>query len=207
MRPVMAISEAKNNAELIAECARLEYLKEDWKILDPTWGRGRFWTEWQPKRRGAVIGSDLNPNLSPIGTSVDFTKMAHMDEVFDAVVLDPPYKLSGTSSNKGPASGDASYGISSYVPIAERHQLIYDGIDECMRVLKVGGILLIKCQDQVSSGRVHWQTRMFAGHAEEIGATLIDMLHLPSYRRQPKGTRQLHARRNYSTLLVLRKTS
>lgn len=203
MTHVMAISEAKNNAELIAECAQLGYLDRTWVTLDCTYGKGRFWTEWKPDHLNLVC-SDLNPSDRHV-SKVDFTCMPYADDAFDAVVFDPPYKLSGTSHNRGPASGDASYGVSSYVPIFERHSLIFDGLDECMRVLKSGGYLLVKCQDQVSSGRVHWQTRLFAGHAEALGATLVDMLHLPSYRRQPKGTRQLHARRNYSTLLILRK--
>ena len=55
------------------------------------------------------------------------------------------------------------------------------------------------------AARLHWQTIEFAGHAVELGSRLVDQLHLPSYRPQPAGRRQIHARRNYSTLLVLRK--
>lgn len=204
MTHVMAISEAKNNAGLIAECAQLGYLDRKWVTLDCTYGQGRFWTDWEPDPLNLVC-SDLNPS-SPYVEQHDFRSMPFSDDAFDAVVFDPPFKLSGTSHSTGPASGDSSYGISGYVPIQERHDLIFAGIDECMRVLKPGGFLLLKCQDQVSSGRVHWQTRIFAGHAEDAGASLVDMLHLPSYRRQPRGTRQLHARRNYSTLLILRKS-
>lgn len=202
MSTVMAISAAKNNAELIVECAQLGYLHRDWLILDPTYGKGRFWTELKPKH---LIGSDLKMELSLVGTSVDFTDLPWADEHFDAVVFDPPYKLSGTPTGEGPASGDKSYGITEYKSIEERHQLIFDGITECMRVLKPGGYLLIKCQDQVSSGRVQWQTRIFADHAEDLGAKLVDMLHLPGYRKQPKGRSQKHARRNYSTMLIVRK--
>ena len=87
----------------------------------------------------------------------------------------------------------------------DRMRLCIDGITECHRVLKPGGHLLVKCQDQVCSGHVRWQTIEFAGHAVELGSRLVDQLHLPSYRPQPAGRRQIHARRNYSTLLVLRK--
>lgn len=200
MNTVMAISEAKNNAQLIAECAQLGYLKKNWLTLDPTYGRGRFWTEWRPND---LVISDLDPKVT--APSDDFTALPQADGTYDAVVFDPPYKLSGTPTSKGPASGDASYGIVKYQTIDERHQLIYDGLDECLRVLKKGGMLLVKCQDQVSSGRVHWQTMLFTQHLAD-DTKLVDMLHLPGYRRQPMGRRQLHARRNYSTLLVLRKT-
>lgn len=40
----MAIGGWANNAELIADCARLGYLRSDWLTLDPTYGNGRFWT-------------------------------------------------------------------------------------------------------------------------------------------------------------------
>ena len=84
-------------------------------------------------------------------------------------------------------------------------QLIADGIDECVRVLEPNGVLLVKCQDQVCSGRVRWQTREFVGVAERAGCDLVDMFQLGGHRPQPPGRRQMHARRNYSTLLVLRK--
>ena len=64
-------------------------------------------------------------------------------------------------------------------------------------------MLLIKCQDQVVSGAVRWQTRIFADHAEAQGFQLVDALHVQGSRPQPDGRRQVHARRDYSTLLVL----
>lgn len=112
---------------------------------------------------------------------------------------------SGTPDSGGPANMDDSYGIRSPSSWQDRHALIRAGIDECARVLRPGGHLLIKCQDQVCSGRVRWQTREFADHAEGLGCTLVDALLLVGHRQQPPGRRQVHARRNYSTLLVCRK--
>lgn len=199
---VLAISTARNNAELVAQCAQLGYITGH--VLDPTYGYGKFWTVWQPE---TFTASDLNPDKSPYGngTPVDFTEMPWDEEVFDTVVLDPPYKLNGTSTGEGPSAADERYGVDTYMPIDDRHQLIYDGIDECLQVLKTGGYLLVKCQDQVASGRVHWQTVMFTAHAEFAGCRLVDMLHLVGGRKQPAGRRQVHARRNYSTMLVLKK--
>ena len=200
MKPVLAIAEAKNNAELIAQCAQLGYLQDDWLVFDATYGKGRFWTEWQPKR---LITNDLDQNTNA-QMHADFTDLPMPNDSMDAVVFDPPYKLSGTPSGEGPASGDESYGVKGkYVPVRERHNLMLDGADECARILKRGGYLLIKCQDQVSSGRVHWQTFMMWDHMSDL--ELVDMLHLRGYRKQPKGRRQLHARRNYSTLMIWEK--
>lgn len=199
---VMAISTARNNGELIEECVKLGYLTDDMVTLDPTYGLGRFWTRWRP---AALEASDLDPDKSPIGRSVDCTNLPWSDSEFDAVVFDPPYKLNGTSTATGAATCDADYGVSHYQSWQDRMQLCIDGINEAHRVLKPGGMLLVKCQDQVCSGKVRWQTIEFTNHAVGLGSRLVDQLHLPSYRPQPAGRRQIHARRNYSTLLVLRK--
>lgn len=197
---VFAISEAKNNAELIEECVELGYLHKDWVTLDPTWGDGRFWSNWMPD---TLIPLDLDRSKSPSGLSVDFRDIRWKPKGgYDAVVFDPPYKYSGT-----PALGkfDERYGIQKYERWQEREALILDGIAECVRVLARRGFLLIKCQDQVCSGKVRWQTKTFSSRAEDLGCRFVDHLLLPSYRPQPKGRSQKHARRNYSSLLVMQK--
>jgi DNA modification methylase len=150
------------------------------------------------------VASDLDVARSPVGYPVDFCAMPWLDGSFRHVVFDPPYKLNGTGGSHGP---DAAYGVANSVRWQDRMRLCRDGIVECLRVLDVGGVLLVKCQDQVCSGRVRWQTIEFSCHAEAHGARLVDMLHLVSYRAQPVGRRQVHARRNYSTMLVLEKVA
>lgn len=203
MSEILAFGSWKNNAELIASCFDLGYLKDEWLTLDPTYGEGRF---WKLRRPWNLIASDINPKSTreQFVAKIDFTDTRLADAQFDAVVFDPPYKLNGTG---GSHPSDAGYGVADKLSWQDRHQLIYNGIDECVRVLKSGGYLLIKCQDQVCSGAVKWQTRLFADHAESLGCTLVDMLHLQGYRKQPEGRRQVHARRNYSTMLVLRRGS
>lgn len=199
---VMAAGSWASNAEMIRDAVvPLGYLAADRRTLDPTWGLGRFWTLWRPDD---LVASDLNPAKSPTGTSVDFTDLPHPDASFDDVVLDGPYKLNGTSTGTGGASCDDDYGVAEPATWQERHALIVDGITEARRVLVPGGHLLVKCQDQVCSGAVRWQTRIFADHAESIGFRLVDRFDFPTYRAQPAGRRQVHARRNTSALLVLR---
>jgi SAM-dependent methyltransferase len=196
---VMAISDARTNAELVDQCVTLGYLHAGMRTLDPTYGLGRFWSTWAPAQ---LTACDLDPAKSPLGRPVDFTALPWDDASFDAVVFDPPYKLNGTG---GSHPSDAGYGVANSVSWRDRHGLIRAGISECARVLAPGGTLLVKCQDQVNSGTVRWQTREFADHAETLGCELVDMLHLVGYRPQPSGRRQVHARRNYSTLLIHRK--
>ena len=195
---VMAIGNWNNNAEMIESCADLGYLRDEVRTLDPTYGLGRFWSNWKP---GELVGCDIDPERSPIGYSVDFREMPFDDGEFGQVVLDGPYGLRGTPT----MASDAAYGLVDNMAWQDRMRLCIDGITECVRVLSPGGTLLVKCQDQVCSGQVRWQTREFADHAEALGCRLVDMLHLVSYRPQPEGRRQVHARRNYSTMLVLRR--
>ena len=74
------------------------------------------------------------------------------------------------------------------------------------RWLRSGGVLLLKCQDQVCSGKVRWQTIEFANHAASCGGMTLEDVFMPTgHRPQPGGRRQLHARRNYSSLMVFQK--
>jgi SAM-dependent methyltransferase len=198
--PVLAATNWATNADLIEDVARLGYLKPEDHVLDPTYGRGGWWKKWIPAR---LVAHDINPDLCyPRGYSIDFRAMPYDDATFDVVAFDPPYKLNGTPT----AEVDERYGVHVVAGRAERHQMIRDGIVECLRVLKPGGYLLVKCQDQVNGGKVRWQTIEFTHHAERVGpAVLVDMLHMLGGRPQPEGRSQQHARRNMSTLLVLKK--
>lgn len=226
--PVVLAARATKNADLVVDCVALGYLHADMHVLDPTFGRGRFWRRWHPHH---LVGCDLDPARSPLGHSIDFTELPY-PRTFDAVVLDPPYKLNGTG---GSHPSDDDYGVANTVRWQARHALICAGITEAARVLVAGGTLLVKCQDQVCSGAVRWQTREFADHAESVGCELVDRFDLLGHRPQPTTTPcrrckatglepvrvfpvcarcvgrghtdrvQRHALRNYSTLLVFRR--
>lgn len=226
--PVLSFDgDLETNAELIVAAARLGYLRSEWRTLDATWGVGTFWSLWRPD---VLVATDRNPAKSPTGQSVDFTDLPFESRSFRAAVLDPPYKLNGTPTEKV----DDRYGVADDewvgVPVAERHDLILRGITENARVLAYGGLFLLKCKDQVCNGENYWQTDIFTTHAASLGLVKIDVLLFPSYRKQPEAgpgsrrqepagdalfdlpseavvqapRRQVHSHRNYSTLLVFR---
>lgn len=195
--PVMAINDWGTNAELIAACAQLGYLREDWTTLDPTFGHGTFWNAWRPH---VLFAHDIRKELSPTGSSVDATNLPYDDQSFACVVIDGPYKLNGTPT----VDVDERYGVHEPTRWQDRMNLLRQMMSEGARVLG-DGFLLFKCQDQVCSGKVRWQTVEFIRHAESIGLGLVDRLDFLSYRPQPNGTRQVTARRNASTMLVFRR--
>lgn len=197
--PVRAATAWTTNADLIADCARLGYLHTDWRTLDPTWGAGTWWKKWRPLH---LTGHDIDPAKAPDGRSTDFRDLPHPDGRFLAVAFDPPYKLNGTPTHEV----DDRYGVAGgYTSRADRHQLMLDGAEECARVLAPGGYLLWKCQDQVNGGHVRWQTDLATEKARRLGLTKVDALLMLGGRPQSKDRRQLHARRNYSSLLIFRK--
>ncbi len=187
-RPVAAVQSWRTNAELIVDVARLGYLEG--RVLDVTYGLGAWWKLYEPP--GLIV--------PPRGT--DFTDLPYADRSVDVVAFDPPYRLNGT-----PDRGlfDVRYGIQVPTRWQDRHALIRAGIVEQARKLRRAGRLLLKCQDQVCSGKVRWQTIEFAMTAKNAGLDLVDRFDLVGpVRAQPPGRRQIHARRNASTLLVFR---
>ncbi len=204
--PVLAAKIWQTNADLIADVARLGYLHRYDIILDPTFGRGTWWKRWTPAPPGRLVAHDLNPRLSPTGESCDFRNLPYDRDTFDAVVLDGPYKLNGTST----VSVDERYGVECYASWQDRHTLIRDGMTECSRVLRGGGVLLVKCQDQVCSGRIRWQSDEFSAHGATLGLVKVDQFYfLGGGRPQPARSRmdgkvsgQQHAYGRPSCLLV-----
>jgi hypothetical protein len=220
-RPIMAAYAWPTNAELVAAVARL-YLSPAMLAVDVTYGRGKWWDLWRPDRlvaHGLALGHDGHYD-----DGVDFTALPEADNVYDLGAFDPPYVSTGGRVTHG-AAGDSmaqAYGMrSSATSPAHNQQLIDAGLAELYRVLRprrrrrgrlVSGVALVKCANYISSGRrqhgVYWTTRA----ALELGFTVLDeFVYVTSGGPQPTrnrdGTlrRQVHARNNYSTLLVLEK--
>jgi hypothetical protein len=200
VNPILAAGTWPTNGHLIADIARLGYLQADWTIWDPTYGHGTWWTQWQPTN-GHLHRTDIDPAKSPDWPDgLDLTDPT-LDSRWDAITLDPPYKLNGTDQGEG-----GRYGVAGqYRSVEARHGLMARMLERAATLTRPAGTVLFKVQDQVNAGKVRWQTRIFADHGETVGLELVDSLNFPGYRPQPAGRRQLHARRNYSTLLVFTK--
>lgn len=196
--PVMAATRWKTNGYLLADCRRLGYLKDSDFTLDPTYGRGRWWTVWRPE---VLVAHDIRED------GVDFTELPYLDGTFDAVTFDPPYVSVGGRRTTGLSDFHDRYGLEDAPKSpADLQHLIDRGLGEMFRVVKPGGIVLVKCQDYVSSGRLWLGTHWTLTTAMDLGFVIVDRLeHIGAPRPQPPGRRQVHARRNLSTLFVLRR--
>lgn len=195
--PVLAIQKWATNADLIADCARLGYLRPEWRTLDVTYGYGTFWKVFRPDE---LVGCDLNPEKSPIGYPVDYTALPFDDRSFPVVVFDPDYKLTGTAWNVG--GMDERYGTDGKVRWQDRMANIRAGARECGRVSKK--MLLVKCQDQVVSSKIRWQTRAIADEVEPLGFGLKARFDFLGVREQPHdATRQQKNPRAQSSQLLV----
>lgn len=200
MTPVLAAHTWPTNADLIADVARIGYLKEDDHVLDPTYGRGLWWSKWRPAE---LVTHDLQLD------GVDFRHLPHEDGSFDAVAYDPPYVCVGGRKTTGLADMHNRYGLTDApTSPAELQALINAGLYEAHRVVRPRGVVLLKCQDYVSSGRLWLGTHYTIVEALNLGFDVWDRFeHVSGVRPQPPGRRQVHARRNLSTLFVLKKGS
>jgi hypothetical protein len=193
MGEIFATQKWKSNAELIADAAKLGYL--DGKVLDASYGLGVFWKIWKPQSLTTV---DL---YTPSDVTCNFRNLSFRRNSFDATVFDPPYRLAG---RRDLGVFDVRYGIDKKTD----RKYVFDDLEfgslECYRVTRK--YLLVKCQDQVESGKVRWQTDHVTRVIEERGGRKVDRFDLiTTPRPQPKGRRQLTARRNSSTLLIFEK--
>ena len=108
----------------------------------------------------------------------------------------------------------------------EGQQLVNDGLAESARLLETNGVLLVKAQDYVSSGRVHWGVDETTIFSRALGLRKVDQfLFLNNGSAQDKArtkrcatcsgegcivcdnsgsipVAQQHARRNVSVLMV-----
>jgi hypothetical protein len=156
-----------------------------------------MWTDHAP---GDFFPFDLDPRRGV--TVADLGALPLGDNSAGSLVLDPPYKLGGTPTSNHAGGMDDRYGIDRSWKPADVMALYLAGMTEAARVVRPGGFVLVKCQDQISSGRLHLQTFDVLQTALLLDLEVVDMLHLVGGRPQPAGRRQVHARRNYSTLIV-----
>lgn len=204
--PILAAHNWRTNGDLIADAARLGYLDDQLETIDPTWGRGRWWTVFTPCR---LTRHDLH---TLDGT--DFRQLPHEDGAFARAAYDPPYVCPGGRETSTMPEFHDRYGMARTPKTPAGLQEMNDeGLAEVYRVLEAKGIVLAKCADYVWSGQLQAGTHDTLTAALALGFRLLDRFeHIGIPRPQPSRSRadgepvrQHHARRNLSTMFVLQK--
>ncbi|HID54776.1 MAG TPA: site-specific DNA-methyltransferase [Anaerolineae bacterium] len=183
-------------------------------VADVTYGKGVFWQNVPP---GQYI-----VKATDIADGTDCRRLPYADESIDCVVLDPPYMEgfyrkkssqkagsgSHTSFRSAYANGDEVNGQTRKTGTAKWHAAVTDMYfragREAQRVLKKKGVLIVKCQDEVSGGK-QWLTHVEIINAYEKYGFYTKDLFVVVRKNRPGVSRlkkQVHARKNHSYFLV-----
>jgi len=177
-------------------------------IADVTWGKGVFWQKVN-RAKYTVHATDLQ-------TGVDCRNLPYPDDSLDCVVLDPPYMeglfrkhsdhLAGAGTHRAfrehYSNGEATDGGPKWHDAVL--DLYFKAGREAHRVLKSNGILIVKCQDEVSANRQRLTHVEIINDYEAKGFYAKDLFvvvrtNQPGVSRLKK---QVHARKNHSYFIV-----
>lgn len=178
------------------------------KIADVTYGGGVFWKN--------VDISAYELLKTDISSGVDCRSLPYESSSLDAVVLDPPYMEGLLRNNSEHKAGGGNYlAFRNYYSNGDETSngpkwhaavtdLYFKAGAEAYRVLKENGILIVKCQDEVSANR-QWLTHVeIINHYEKLGYYTKDLFVI--VRQNKAGVsrlkKQVHARKNHSYFLV-----
>lgn len=204
MTAVLGANNWTSNAELIADVAKLGYLHQDWRTLDPTYSKGVWWKVFRPTH---LVYHDWKPDL------IDFRDLPYRDGFFMASAFDPPYVSTGGRETSTMDDFNSRYGLHDAPTSPEElHEYNCLGLTECVRVTQ--RYVLVKCCDYISSGKRFpgiYQMEYFV--REKLNLKIEDKFihYATAPRPQPARTRkdgkpsvQKHARNNYSALLIVK---
>jgi hypothetical protein len=201
------------NAELFPQIMAL-HVPPGAVVADVTFGGGVFWKRVPPGRY-RLLPTDL-------ATGTDCRALPYSDGSIDAVVLDPPYMeglLRAKAETRGGLGSHAalrsaySSGREMAGPAASGrwHQAVLDlyleAAGEARRVLRDHGVLVVKCQDEVSANRQELTHVQIVCALAEMGFYARDLFVLvrPNRPNVARLVRQVHARKNHSYFLVFQK--
>ena len=164
-----------------------------------TYGKGVFW-------RNIDVGQyDFHPSdLRTCPTAkYDFRRLPYKSEMFHIVVFDPPYIHNpGRLYCEGNYRNSETTGGLNHVGIM---RLYGEGMKEGHRILKPGGLLLVKCMDEIESGRQRWTHIEIREIARRLNMVAQDLFILIRQHPPLIQWRQKHARKNHSYMWVFEK--
>jgi hypothetical protein len=178
-------------------------------VADVTYGKGVFWQR--------VNLDDYVVLASDVQTGVDCTQLPYGDESLDAVVLDPPYMEGLFRRDTGHMAGGGTHsafrqhysdGKATNGTGPKWHDavldLYYRAGDEAHRVLRTGGVFIVKCQDEVSANRQRLTHVELINRYEAQDFYTRDLFVVVRVNRPgvSRVKRQVHARKNHSYFLV-----
>ena len=219
-----------NNANVFAQIMGL-HVPLGAVVADVTYGQGAFWRDIAPDAY-TVLASDIDAKadgipghmVGKIQSRVDCRNLPYDNDAVDCVVLDPPYMEglfrksedhlagSGTHASFRKAYSNGKATEESDAQNAPKwHDAVLDlyvrAGREAYRVLKPKGMLIVKCQDEVSANKQRLtHVEIITGY-ESLGFYTKDLFVV--VRTNKAGVSRLkkqeHARKNHSYFLIFQK--
>lgn len=212
-----------DNAAVFPEILKL-HVPEATVVADITFGKGVFWKNVQSGYK--VLGSDidLKKDLRPkdfisLANKVDCRDLPYKDETLDCIVFDPPYmeglyrktekNLAGAGTHDAFRTSYSSGKVTTSGP--KWHDAVLDVYIktgyECSRCLKQKGILIVKCQDEVSANKQRLTHVEIISAYEQMGFYTKDLFVVVRKNRAgvSRLIKQEHARKMHSYFLVFQK--
>lgn len=170
-------------------------------VADVTFGKGVFWRD-VPTGAYDLLTTD-------IVTGVDCRELPYEAESIDCVVFDPPYMHTpGGTAHQNHQNYEDYYRNNRADSTAKYHEAVLDlyfaGAREAWRVLRAGGVYIVKCQDEVCANQQRLTHVEIINELEGYGFVTEDLFVLvrPSKPGVSRILRQVHARKNHSYFLV-----
>jgi len=165
---------------------------------DATYGYGGFYHTI----RRPVYCFDLAPKR-PEAVMADSRALPLPAASLQSLMFDPPFVISHHVESEGYLM-DIKYG--GYKTLTELRAHYADSITEFARVLKRGGVLIFKCQDQVHGRRNYFIHNEVLELAKDAGFKAVDLFILIARNRFIGfANKQCHARKFHSYFWVFKK--
>jgi len=213
---VVMSAHVAGNAEVFPQVLEL-HVPDGSRVADVTFGGGVFWSKVDQDRYD-LLATD-------IAMGVDCRKLPYEDASIDALVLDPPYMEGLLRDNVDHKAGSTSHSaFRQYYSNGDEHSSSWERPDgkpapkwhaavrdlyfyaavEAHRVLRDEGILIVKCQDEVSANK-QWLTHVeIINDCADLGFYCKDLFVTVRTNRAgvSRVVKQVHARKNHSYFLV-----
>lgn len=170
---------------------------------DVTYSKGVFYkTLERPK-----YCFDIDPQYAFV-QKCDCRTLPFNDKELNSIMYDPPFlATTGKSLTSSDENNIINKRFSVFNSEQELYQFYTDSLQEFSRVLNKNGLLIVKSQDKVSSGKQYIAHNYIINEAEKLGFICEDIFILLSKSRivAKWQKNQKHARKFHSYFLVFKK--
>ena len=182
------------------------YVAQGSTVADVTWGKGVFWKDVPP--------GTYDLKATDLKMGVDCRSLPYGTGEIDCVVFDPPYMHTpGGTAHVNHQNYENYYQNNVASSEKKYHEAVLDlyftAAEEAKRVLRLEGIYIVKCMDEVCANQQRLTHVEIINELAKNGFIAQDLFilvrnHVPGVSRLLK---QAHARKNHSYFIVFRKSN